>query len=208
MDNIKNYLKDFDHHRTVSFIHDPKTHLDGFIAIHRGNGNQVPAFGATRFVAYKNMLDGLQDALRLSKLMSYKSALAGLKYGGAKGVIFIPKDRYNKKLLLGAYCQKINLLNGHFITGGDVGINSSEVQKMSKDSPFIVGVKADPVEYTTLGLMYALEVCLDKIFGNKNIKGKTFSIQGVGRLAGLAHYGYIFIHLRPGVLVGTRHIGF
>lgn len=182
MNGLKILLKDFDDHRMVSFIHEPKSKLQGFIAIHRGNGNDIPAFGATRFVAYDNMFEGLKDALRLSRLMSYKAAMAGLKYGGAKGVILMPQSTFGKKEILQAYCKKINFLNGHFITGADVGISGNEVKIMREQSKFIVGVKVDPVKYTTLGLLYGLQITFDEIFGNQNINGRSFAIQGVGKI--------------------------
>ncbi len=182
MNGSKILLKDFDNHRLVTFIYDPQSKLQGFIAIHRGNGSNVPSFGATRFVSYNTLTDGLHDALRLSRLMSYKAAMAGLKYGGAKGVILIPQVPHNKKQILQAYCKKINYLNGHFITGADVGINGSEVGTMRKYSNFIVGVKVDPVKYTVLGILYGLQVSLQEVFGNSDIQEKTFSILGVGKI--------------------------
>ncbi|PIR96156.1 MAG: hypothetical protein COT92_02470 [Candidatus Doudnabacteria bacterium CG10_big_fil_rev_8_21_14_0_10_42_18] len=176
-------FKEFDDHRMVSFISDSKRKLKGFISIHRGN-TVIPSFGATRFVSYNNSNEALRDALRLSKLMSYKSALAGLKYGGAKGVIILPQKAYSKTAILKAYCHSLNYLHGHFITGADVGLSGKDVRYMRKQSEFIVGVKVDPVKYTALGMLGALEVSLNEVFGSKSIKGRTFTIQGVGKIGG------------------------
>jgi leucine dehydrogenase len=181
--NLKIYAKGFDNHRMVSFINDPKTNLQGFIAIHRGNGDNIPAFGATRYTSYPSMEAALEDSLRLSKFMSYKAALAGLRYGGAKGVIIAPKgNSVTKKQLLRSYAYKVNMLGGRFITGADVGINQAEVKYMSLTSPHIVGVQIDPVYYTGIGIMAALQVSLKHYFGSQEVKNRTFAIQGVGKI--------------------------
>ena len=72
-------LKEYDNHFRVIVLDNPKTQLKGFIAIHIKN-ERVPSFGATRLWKYENELDGLRDALRLSRLMSYKASLAGLPF--------------------------------------------------------------------------------------------------------------------------------
>src|SRR6185369_3619735 len=147
-------LLEFDGHRLVSYIHDPATGLEGFIAIHRGTLDN-PAFGATRIVDYGSHIEALTDALRLSRLMSYKSAMAGLRYGGAKGVIMaIPGSKVKKADLLRAYTAKVNYLGGHFITGADVGVTQADVRLMQTTSPYIVG--SQPVKYTAVGMRHAL----------------------------------------------------
>lgn len=174
-------LKDFDNHTLASFIFDSKSKLRGFIAIHRG-GLSRPAFGATRIWNYNSEIEALTEALKLSKLMTYKSALAGLKYGGAKAVIVSHAIANNeKKELLNSFVQRVNWLGGHFITGADVGIGDEDLKMMSSASPYIVGVKSDPVKYTALGVFYSIKVCLEEIFGKSAIRGRTFAIQGVGK---------------------------
>src|SRR3989344_7122513 len=114
-----------DDHKMVCFLTGNKSGLKGFIAIHRGN-NKYPSFGATRIWNYKSENDALEDALRLSKLMSYKAALAGLKCGGAKGIIHIDDNVFDKSVLLKAYAERVNCLGGSFITGADVGVSRED----------------------------------------------------------------------------------
>ncbi|MBI4066987.1 hypothetical protein HY407_01285 [Candidatus Gottesmanbacteria bacterium] len=91
-------LPEFDNHRMVSFVADSSCGLKAYIALHRGN-TKHPAFGATRLWSYKTEEEALKDVLDLSKLMSYKAALAQLPYGGGKGVILsTPKTAKSKKL--------------------------------------------------------------------------------------------------------------
>lgn len=173
---------EFDDHKFVSFLYDRESGLRGFIAIHRGN-TKHPAFGATRFWNYESEFEALRDVLKLSKAMSYKAALSGLKYGGAKGVIMrSPIIEKNKKLAFKIYAERVNYLSGHFITGADVGISKQDVKEMHRVSPYMVGVKADPVKFTTLGIYYSIRVCLEQRFGSEKIEGRTFAIQGLGKI--------------------------
>lgn len=174
-------LKEFDNHRWVSFVYDPDVGLECYIAIHRG-GLIKPAFGATRFWKYGNELEALRDALRLSKVMSYKSALAGLSYGGAKAVIINQKNGPKKRdLLLETYARQVNYLNGRFITGADAGVNRGDLEAMASQSKYIVGLKADPVKFTNIGVFYSIQECLKEVFGNSSSTGRSFAIQGLGK---------------------------
>ena len=172
---------DFNNHKFVSCFSDEKFKLHGFIAIHRGNC-KVPAFGATRIVNYPNTRSALVDALRLSKTMSEKAALAGLHCGGGKAVIISDGKIKDRAGFLKSYADKVNLLAGHFITGADVGISKDDVKIMRKLSRFFVGVKADPVRYTGLGLVVSLRQSLKRVFGSGKIRGKSIAIQGVGKI--------------------------
>lgn len=174
-------LEDFDNHRQITFLKD-NAGLKGFIVIHRG-GTIRPAFGATRLWSYPAELDALREALKLSRMMSYKSAMANLNYGGAKAVLINDGKLAGKKRskLLKHYSQRVNYLSGHFITGADVGIDDRDLKSMSEESPYIVGLQSDPVKYTALGVYYSIQACLKEIFGQDSFKGKTFAIQGLGK---------------------------
>ena len=178
--NIEN-LSDFDDHKLVTFFHSKKHNLKGYIAIHRGN-SKYPAFGATRLWNYPDSNSALIDALRLSKTMSRKAALAGLHCGGAKAVILSDGNIGNRKEFLKSYTEKVNYLGGHFITGADAGISGGDVKMMRRFSPYIVGVKVDPVRYTGLGILYSIQSCLKSSFGSEKLDDRTFAIQGVGKV--------------------------
>src|SRR5262245_32796103 len=130
-------FREYDDHRFITYLNDPRTGLVGFIAFHRGSGGTVPSFGATRINFYPNTQEALKDCLRLSRFMSYKSALSGLKYGGAKGVMLANfKNPKQKNSILRCYAEKVNLLGGKFLTGADVGINNQEVRVMKSVCPY------------------------------------------------------------------------
>lgn len=172
---------EYDNHKSIIELHDDTAGLRGFIALHSGN-DHIPAFGATRLWAYKTAEDALRDALRLSRMMSYKSALAGLSYGGGKGVIIKPPEGNNKKKLLGSYVEAVNGLRGAFITGSDVGISQDDVTFMKGQSPYIVGLTADPTQYTAMGLFVGMRTTLDAMFGTDSFRERSIAIQGVGKI--------------------------
>lgn len=181
MNNDINKLKEFDDHKLVSYIFDKKSGLQGYIAIHRGN-TKHPAFGATRYWNYSSQEDALKDALRLSRAMSYKAAMAMLPYGGAKAVLRNRQEiNGQKKPLLRAYANSVNYLGGHFITGTDVGISGKDVKYMCRYSKYFVGTKTDPARYTALGVFFAIEICAKEVFANKPLSNLTFSIKGIGK---------------------------
>ena len=67
-------------HEQVSYFNDPETGLRAIIAIH--DTTLGPALGGCRMWNYDNEQDALIDVLRLSKGMTYKAAISGLKLGG------------------------------------------------------------------------------------------------------------------------------
>ncbi len=175
-------VREFDDHRFVARVEDPKSHLSAYIALHRGD-NGFPSFGATRIAVYGNDQDALRDALRLSRLMSYKAAMAGVKYGGAKGVIIAnPKALKSRGQLLGAYANRVSMLGGKFVTGADLGVSAHDVKIMKKATPFVVGVEVDPVLYTAIGIHKGIEVCLQEVFGSSSLNSRSIAIQGLGKI--------------------------
>ncbi len=188
-------LKEFDNHPLVSFAHDKESGLSAVIAIHRANPD-VPSFGATRFWHYASSLEGVKDALRLSRLMSYKAALAGLNCGGAKGVIIAQSDPQKmentvRDSILGAYTARVNLLGGRFVTGSDVGIRQVDLDAMRKVSRHVIGFNDNSTEFTALGVFEALKAALMEVFGSSELKGRAFAIQGLGKI-GEGFLSYIY----------------
>jgi leucine dehydrogenase len=171
----------FDKHFLVVHLEDNESGLDSYIAIHRRNGI-LPSFGATRLLDYKSNDEAIKDVLKLSKLMSYKSALAGLRYGGAKAVIIKPKGVYSREKLLEAYAKGLNELKGMFITGTDVGLCVSDLEYMKKYTKYLVGYLANPEKATAEGIAKSLDVALDYVYKNTTYSKHSFSIQGVGKV--------------------------
>ena len=173
----------YDNHELVSFFYDQDTGLRGFIAIH--NTNLGPATGGTRYWHYGSEAAALEDVLKLSRAMTYKCALARLPYGGGKAVIMADKKRPKNEKFLFAYAQKINLFNGRFYTGEDMGMNEEDIRILSHSSSFIVGrpgVAGDPSPWAALSVYRSIEVGLKFIFGGAKIAGRAFAIKGAGKV--------------------------
>lgn len=176
-------LPDFDGHALVSLA-ETDSGFRSVIAVHRANP-AVPSFGATRLWHYASDIDGLKDALRLSRGMSYKAALAGLKCGGAKGVILAPKKdltEIEKTKLIEEYAARVNILGGRFVTGTDVGIRQSDLGLMNAVSRHIVGFNDNSTEFTAIGLYESIRAALEEVFGSSDPAGRSFAIQGLGKV--------------------------
>lgn len=174
--------EEFDDHRAVYVFNDAAIGLKGYIAIHRKNG-RLPSFGATRLWHYESDDEALRDALGLARTMSYKAAMAGLPYGGAKAVIIGNGEwQTNRVKLLSAYAAVVDELAGAFITGTDVGLNQDDLRVLGQASGNFVGFNNDATESTALGVLNAMTVCLDDAFGGGDITSRKFAIQGLGKI--------------------------
>ena len=172
-----------DKYYLIHKLEDKESKLKGYIAIHRLN-KSYPSFGATRFMKYKSESEALKDVLKLSKLMSYKNALAGLPYGGAKAVIIEPKGKYSREKILNAYARELNKLKDKFVTGTDVGFSKVDLNILNKKTTNVVGFYVNPENATAYGLMLSLRKALKHTFNNDNYKNVSYAIQGVGKVGG------------------------
>ena len=187
-------LAEFDGHPFVARITDPGTGLRGFIAIH--DTTLGPAVGGTRYYPYRSEEEALKDALRLSRAMTYKCAVAGVPYGGGKAVLVAPKGAGTKKseAYLAAYARRLKFLNGNFYTGEDVGMIERDIEVLASHSNAIVGrpaVGGLPAQFAALSVFRALETALQEETGSASLLRKTVAIKGLGNvgmdLAGLLH---------------------
>jgi leucine dehydrogenase len=194
-------LPEFDDHELVGFISDTKTGLRGFVAVH--NTNRGPATGGTRYWQYTSEQEALKDALRLSRAMTYKCALADVPYGGGKAVIINTGRTPKNKEFLKAYAKRINLLKGTFYTGEDVGVNQKDVDCLSKYSPYIIGSRnlaGDPGPWAALGVFNSLLTAFKEVFGSEDIHNRSIAIQGLGKVGfGLAR----LVHARGAKIVAA-----
>ncbi|MDP2684541.1 MAG: Glu/Leu/Phe/Val dehydrogenase dimerization domain-containing protein [bacterium] len=180
VEKLKKFIE-YDKHSKVYRLEDKKVGLIGFIAIHRKT-DRVPALGATRLWKYGSEEDALRDALRLSCLMSYKSALAGLPYTGGKAVLIWNESiENNREEFFNSYADCVNSLKGEFVTGTDVGVYDSDVTTMSKKTDYVIGRGVNPGYFTALGILYSIETALNKVYGSESLEGKTFAVQGLGK---------------------------
>jgi leucine dehydrogenase len=170
-------------HERVIKVTDSASGLSAIIAIH--NTTLGPALGGTRIYPYATFQDALNDVLRLSQGMTYKSALAECAWGGGKSVIIAtPKKKVSEEQLL-AFGAALNLLKGAYIAAEDVGCSLEDLRVISSISPYVVGIpndksSGDPCPYTAWGTFRGMQAVLKKLYGSDSVAGRTVAIQGVG----------------------------
>jgi len=178
---------EFDKHRSVKRFEDKNSGLIGFIAIH--NNNLGPAVGGTRMFPYPSEKEAISDVLRLSRAMTYKCALAGVRYGGGKAVIIGYPSINKTEDFLKFYAEKICEINKieSFHTGEDVGIDEDDVQFMLKHCSHFIGKRGlagDPSPFSGLSVFDTMQVALEEVFGSNDISNHSVAIKGVGKVGG------------------------
>jgi leucine dehydrogenase len=179
---------DFDAHEVVHFIDQPEHGLKAIVAIH--STHLGPAAGGARFWHYADPAEALTDALRLSRGMSYKNAMAGLPLGGGKTVLLAPPDRKKSPELLAAFGKAVDQLCGRYITAEDVGMSVSDMVEVSRQTKFVAGlpndgndVGGDPGPHTSLGVFLGLKAAVKRALGKESVNGLRIALQGAGSVA-------------------------
>ncbi|MCI0748654.1 MAG: leucine dehydrogenase [Verrucomicrobia subdivision 3 bacterium] len=182
-------------HEEVIFCQDRDSGLRAIIAIH--DTTLGPALGGTRMWPYKSEDEALEDVLRLSRGMTYKSAAAGLNLGGGKAVIIGDPQRDKNEILFRAFGRFVHGLNGRFITGEDVGTEVNDMVWAKMETPWVLGVpeiiggSGDPSPITARGVYFGLKACCEAVFDSASMRNRKIAIQGVGHvgyyLAGFLH---------------------
>lgn len=161
---------------------DNQTGLVAIIAIH--STKLGPALGGCRCIEYPTSEAAFEDALRLARAMSYKSALIDLPHGGGKSVLLRPKEIKDRKAYFEAFGRFVNEMNGRYITAVDSGTTVADMDVISSQTPFVTSVSAlsgdDTSLYTALGVKIGIEAAFAHKFGDKSLSGKHIAIQGVG----------------------------
>lgn len=182
-------LPDFDDHEGVHLVRDRDSGLTAIIAIH--STHLGPAGGGTRFWHYADRQDAITDALRLSRGMSYKNALAGLPMGGGKGVILAHEDGTKTPAMLRAFGRAVDVLGGRYATAQDVGMSAADMRLIAEATRHVCGLPADeglaggdPGPSTAWGVFLGVRAAIARRLGRASAKGVRVAIQGVGSVGG------------------------
>jgi leucine dehydrogenase len=171
-------------HEQVVMFSEPEVGLKAIIAIH--DTTLGPALGGTRMWPYASEAEAIEDVLRLSRGMTYKAAVSGLNLGGGKAVIIGDPKTDKSEALFRCYGRFIESLNGRYITAEDVNVTVDDIDQIYTETNYVCGVakshggSGNPAPYTALGVFRGLEAGATKVFGSRDISGKTVAIQGVG----------------------------
>ena len=170
-------------HEEVVFRQDPVAGYHAIIALH--STVLGPATGGTRLWAYDSMASALEDALRLSRGMTYKNAAAGLALGGGKAVILVPPEPFDREQLFLAHGRAVHSLGGRFITAEDVGTTPADFEVAARETSWVAGIDGrggDPSPWTARGVMAGLVATAEHRWGSPDLDGRTVALQGCGNV--------------------------
>jgi leucine dehydrogenase len=180
---------DFDDHEIVHFFTDRETGLRAVICVH--STHLGPGAGGVRFWHYADPGEAVRDALRLSRGMSFKNAMAGLPLGGGKAVILADEAGTKTPEMLVAYGKAVERLCGAYVTAEDVGVTVADLVQVSKHTQFIAGLPADegevggdPGPHTSYGVFLGIKAAVRRALGKDSLAGLHLALQGAGSVAG------------------------
>jgi leucine dehydrogenase len=175
----------FEGHEGVHAFSDEKTGLKTIIAVH--STARGPAAGGCRMWPYASAQLALEDALRLSRAMSYKNAMADLELGGGKAVIIGDSRTQKTPALFEAFGRAVERVGGHYWTAEDVGVSPADLMSARKHTRYVAGLEGhaaasgDPSPVTAEGVFRGVRLCVRRAL-NRDLDGVTVAIQGVGHV--------------------------
>ncbi|MGG0788332.1 branched-chain amino acid dehydrogenase [Peribacillus simplex] len=183
---IFKYLEKYDYEQLL-FCQDKQSGLKAIIAIH--DTTLGPALGGTRMWTYATEEDAIEDALRLSRGMTYKNAAAGLNLGGGKTVIIGDPRKDKNEEMFRAFGRYIQGLNGRYITAEDVGTTVEDMDLIHEETDFVTGISpafgssGNPSPVTAYGVYRGMKYAAKEAFGTDSLEGKVVAVQGVGNVS-------------------------
>jgi len=181
---------DFDDHEGVHLFTDPASGLHAVIAVH--STALGPAAGGVRYWHYADTRAAITDALRLSRGMSFKNAMAGLPMGGGKGVVLAgkPGDTISNAQLE-AFGEAVESLGGRYVTAEDVGMSEARMKVIATKTKHVSGLPVeegsaggDPGPFTAMGVYLGVKAAAKRGLGADGMAGVHVAIQGVGSVGG------------------------
>jgi leucine dehydrogenase len=183
-------LSDFADHEQVVFVSDDKSGLKAIIAVH--NSNLGPALGGCRMWPYASEDEAIRDVLRLSRGMTYKSAMANLKLGGGKSVIIGNPRTHKTPELVAAFARALEQLNGRYIAAEDSGTSVADMKYMTQFTQHVAGIhdkpsdegtrSGDPSPATAYGTFIGIKAAVKERLGRDSLDGLRVAVQGVGNV--------------------------
>ena len=181
---------DFDDHELVQVVHCRNSGLTAIIALH--STHLGPGAGGTRFWHYNDPAGAMRDALRLSRGMSYKNAMAGLPMGGGKAVILADEQRIKTPEMLAAFGDAVEALGGRYVTAEDVGISEADMVAVAQRTAHVSGLPVasdasaggDPGPFTAYGIYLGIKAAVAHKLGKDSLAGVHVAVQGTGSVGG------------------------
>jgi leucine dehydrogenase len=168
-------------HEQIVMCSDPSVGYKGILAVH--STRLGPALGGTRFWQYATDEEAITDALRLSRGMTYKNAVAGLHLGGGKSIIIGDNKIKDREKIFRAHGRFVESLGGRYITAEDVGTSTKDMSYVQMETSHVAGLagkSGDPSPVTAHGVFRAVQASANRKWGSDSLEGKTIAIQGCG----------------------------
>ncbi|WP_138433889.1 Glu/Leu/Phe/Val family dehydrogenase [Winogradskyella algicola] len=176
----------FDDHEQIVFCNDKDTGLKAIIGIH--NTVLGPALGGTRMWNYNNEWEALNDVLRLSRGMTFKSAITGLNLGGGKAVIIGDAKTQKTPELMRRFGEFVHSLSGKYITAEDVGMATEDMDTVREVTPYVTGISeskggaGNPSPITAYGVFMGMKAAAKFKYGSDVLEDKSVYVQGIGHV--------------------------
>jgi leucine dehydrogenase len=183
---VLDYMEQHGHEQLAVWT-DPSAGLRAFIAIH--DTALGPSLGGLRIWPYASEDEAVLDVLRLSRAMTYKSAVAGLDFGGGKSVIMADSRTDKTEAMFRSFGRFVESLGGRYIVTEDVGTSPQDLEWVSHETKHVVGLSKElggsgnPSGVTGFGVYQAMRACAVATWGNDSLEGRTVAIQGFGNVA-------------------------
>ena len=174
----------FDDHEQVVFCKDPASGLKAIIAIH--NTGLGPAVGGCRMWPYGSENEALADVLRLSRGMTYKSAISGLPYGGGKAVVIGDPRKHKTAQLFRALGRFVDSLGGRYVVAEDVGTSPADMEWVRQETRHVSGIaeggSGDPSPATAHGVLHGIRASVALRLNRESLDGVRVAVQGLGHV--------------------------
>ncbi|PYS99241.1 MAG: leucine dehydrogenase [Acidobacteria bacterium] len=171
-------------HELLLTCADEEAGYRGVIAVH--STALGPAVGGARFLDYASEEEAITDALRLSRGMTYKNALAGLPLGGGKSVIIGDNKTRERERIFRAHGRFVQSLGGRYVTAEDVGTSPADMEIVRRETRHVAGLldrSGDPSPVTAHGVFRAMQAAAKYRRGSEDLKGKRVALQGCGHVS-------------------------
>jgi leucine dehydrogenase len=180
--DVFDLMAEHGHEQVVTCL-DPTCGYRGIIAIH--DTTLGPALGGTRFWSYPTSDRAMVDALRLSRGMTYKAAIAGLSLGGGKAVIIGDPRTTRREAIFRAHGRFIESLGGRYITAEDVGTSVNDMEFVHTETDHVAGLpgaSGDPSPVTAFGTYRGIKAAARFRFDDDRLGDRAIAIQGLGNV--------------------------
>lgn len=183
---VLDYMERYGHEQ-LSVYTDTSVGLRAFIAIH--DTTLGPALGGVRVWPHPTEEAAVTDVLRLSRGMTYKSAAAGLNFGGGKGLIMADSRKDKSEAMMRAFGRFVESLGGRYITTEDVGITLHDLEWIAQETSHVTGLpvsmggSGDTSPMTGFGVYQGMRACAEEAWGSDSLAGRVVAIQGFGHTA-------------------------